>query len=246
MSVSFLQVSACGRKQTLIASRGGCRNKLWSHQPFKRRQRMTPQEVLKHSDTGDLWPTSGDCDCNEVSSAYETALAVRALRVARGELPEGYKIGFTNRTIWSRYNVFAPIWGSMWNTTITHCNGAGVVSLARLCQPRIEPEVVFGIRATPRANSSLEELFEALEWAAPWFEIVQSHAPNWVFTAPQTVVDGGHVLEMTPDLAPSEILDLRAHGFDAKAVAAALINAAIPGSRSRRRASCSSAHCNVF
>lgn len=55
-----------------------------------------------------------------------------------------------------------------------------------------------------------------------------------------------HVLEMTPDLAPSEILDLRAHGFDAKAVAAALINAAIPGSRSRRRASCSSAHCNVF
>ena len=152
---------------------------------------MTPQEVLQHCDTGDLWPTSGDCECNELSSAYETALAVRALRVARGELPVGYKIGFTNRTIWSRYNVFAPIWGSMWNTTIAHCNGAGAVSLARLCQPRIEPEVVFGIKATPRASCSLEELFEALEWAAPGFEIVQSHAPDWKFTAPQTVVDGG-------------------------------------------------------
>jgi 2-oxo-3-hexenedioate decarboxylase len=112
------------------------------------------------------------------------------LRVARGEIPRGYKVGFTNRTIWSRYGVFAPIWGSMWSTTTTYCSGAGTVSLAHFCQPRIEPEAVFGFKATPRNDAGLQDLFEALDWVAPGFEIVQSHLPDWKFTAPQTVADG--------------------------------------------------------
>ena len=36
---------------------------------------------------------------------------IRRLRIARGERPLGYKIGFTNRGIWDRYGVHAPIWG---------------------------------------------------------------------------------------------------------------------------------------
>ncbi len=151
---------------------------------------MTPRQILKHNDTGELWPVRGGAEFAELPSAYETALAVRGLRVARGEIPRGYKVGFTNRTIWSRYNVFAPIWGSMWSTTVAHCNGAGTVSIADLCQPRIEPEAVFGFRATPRNDASLEDLFEALEWVAPGFEIVQSHLLDWKFSAPQTAADG--------------------------------------------------------
>jgi 2-oxo-3-hexenedioate decarboxylase len=34
-------------------------------------------------------------------------------------------------------------------------------------------------------------LFEAIEWMAPGFEIVQSHLPNWKFQAADTVADGG-------------------------------------------------------
>jgi 2-keto-4-pentenoate hydratase len=152
---------------------------------------MTPQDLLKHSDTGEPWPVNGGDEFVDLASAYRWALAVRALRIARGETPRGYKIGFTNRTIWPRYGVYVPIWGSMWNTTVDDCDGAGTVSLARLCQPRIEPEAVFGFKATPRADASLEDLFEALDWVAPGFEIVQSHRPDWKFTAPQTVADDG-------------------------------------------------------
>jgi 2-oxo-3-hexenedioate decarboxylase len=125
------------------------------------------------------------------ASPYETALAVRALRIARGEIARGYKVGFTNHTIWQRYNVFAPIWGSVWNTTIAFGDVGTTVSLASLCQPRIEPEAVFGFKATPRADASFEDLFDALDWVAPGFEVVQSHLPDWKFTAPQTVADGG-------------------------------------------------------
>jgi len=152
---------------------------------------MTPQDLLKHSDTGEPWPVNGGAEFAELPSAYRSALAVRALRIGRGEIPRGYKIGFTNRTIWPRYGVFVPIWGSMWQTTVDTCDGAGTVSLARLCQPRIEPEAVFGFKATPRTGASLEDLFDALDWVAPGFEIVQSHRPDWKFTAPQTVADGG-------------------------------------------------------
>ncbi len=152
---------------------------------------MTPQDLLTHSDTGELWPPDGAAAFADLPAAYRAALAVRALRIARGETPRGYKIGFTNRSIWPRYNVYAPIWGSVWNTTVTDCDGHGTLSLARLCQPRIEPEAVFGFRSTPRRGAGLDELFAALAWVAPGFELVQSHLPDWKFVAPQTVADAG-------------------------------------------------------
>jgi 2-keto-4-pentenoate hydratase len=47
------------------------------------------------------------------------------------------------------------------------------VALAGLCQPRLEPEVVFGMRATPPDGASLEQLFACIDWLATGFEIVQ-------------------------------------------------------------------------
>jgi len=120
---------------------------------------------------------------------------VRALRIARGERPVGYKIGFTNRTIWPLYAVFVPVWGSMWNTTVAHCDGAGVVTLAHLCEPRIEPEAVFGFKATrPPPARACDDLFASLDCdRAPGFEIVQSALAGLGSSPPaQTVADGGH------------------------------------------------------
>lgn len=151
---------------------------------------MSPQDLLKHIDSGTLWPAALSADFG-VAAAYQCALDVRKLRIARGELPKGYKIGFTNRTIWSRYQVFAPIWGTVWSTTLTLCDGEGDVDLAPSCQPRIEPEVVFGIKATPPANASLDDLFNAIAWIAPGFEVVQSHLPDWKFSAADTIADSG-------------------------------------------------------
>lgn len=103
----------------------------------------------------------------------------------------GFKVGFTNRTIWPRYNVYAPIWGSVWASTLTLCEGEGQVSLARTCQPRLEPEMVFGMKATPAANATLDQLLDAIDWVAPGFEVVQSHLPDWKFEAADSVADGG-------------------------------------------------------
>jgi hypothetical protein len=56
---------------------------------------MTPQDLLRHSDTGELWAEDGGAAFADVSSAYRSAQEVRALRIARGEAPRGYKVGDT-------------------------------------------------------------------------------------------------------------------------------------------------------
>ncbi len=155
---------------------------------------MNPQTLLEHADSGQPWPADAPA-LQDLAAAYRTQLAVRALRVARGERPRGFKIGFTNRTIWDRYQVFAPIWGTVWSTSLTLADDAAdpelplPLSLARTCQPRIEPEVVFGFRRTPAASDA-EALFDAIDWVATGFEIVQSHRPHWKFSAADTVADG--------------------------------------------------------
>ena len=153
---------------------------------------MDTQTLLLHADHGTLWPAARDpLQSASVADAYQLQLALRAQRIARGEQPCGFKIGFTNRAIWPRYQVSAPIWGTIWDQTAQFCEGQGTVSLAQTCQPRIEPECVLGIAAQPPADASLQQLYECLDWVAPGFEIVQSHCANWKFVAAESIADGG-------------------------------------------------------
>ncbi|MCL4185912.1 MAG: hypothetical protein KJ011_20985 [Burkholderiaceae bacterium] len=115
--------------------------------------------------------------------------AIVIARLARGERAVGYKIGFTNRAIWPLYGVFHPIWGPVWDTTVVHApddaaNGAARarVAAARFVEPRIEPEIVIGLRAAP-AQDTPEAVLAATEWIAHGLEIVQSPFPGWRFSA---------------------------------------------------------------
>jgi len=179
---------------------------------------MTPELLLRHLDEATLWPAGCGLDLGE---AYERALSVRQLRIRRGEQPRGYKVGFTNRTIWPRYGVYAPIWGTVWNTTLSFCEGEGEIALAGTCQPRIEPECVFGLKATPPARPSLDDLLACVEWIAPGFEIVQSHLRDWKFGAADTVADSGlHARLLVGRKLGVEALPRDAAAFDAQLAAA--------------------------
>lgn len=162
----------------------------------------------------------GASEGSDIAGAYQTALQVRQLRIARGEQPRGYKIGFTNRSIWPRYNVAAPVWGTVWHTTLGFCEGDATLALTGRCQPRIEPEAVFGIRATPPREATLDALFDCIEWVAPSFEIVQSHAPDWKFNAVTAVADGA----LHSHLLVGRRVDVHAIAASAQALNDALAN----------------------
>lgn len=125
-----------------------------------------------------------------VADAYRVADRLRGLRIGRGEVPRGYKIGFTNRGIWARYGVFAPIWGPVWASTLTLLEGSdATLSLAGLVEARIEPEIVFGFRRAPAAGMDEAELTGCIEWVAHGVEIVHTHFDDWRFEAADTVAD---------------------------------------------------------
>lgn len=151
---------------------------------------LSPEQLLQHLDQGRLWAV-GVADFTDVAHAYQQALLVRQLRLDRGEQPRGFKIGFTNRNIWPRYNVYGPIWGTVWNTTLTFCEGHTSLPLTGLCQPRIEPEAVFGMASSPAVGATLDELFTSIDWVAPGFELVHTHRQDWKFTAADAVADSG-------------------------------------------------------
>jgi len=133
---------------------------------------------------------SSQIDHFTLDSAVRVADDLRQRRIARGERPCGYKIGFTNRSIWERYGVFAPIWGPVWDSTLTLLDSPRhSVSLAGLCQPRLEPEIVFGLAHAPRPGMSERELQACVEWVAHGFEIVDTHFEGWRFTAADTMAD---------------------------------------------------------
>jgi 2-oxo-3-hexenedioate decarboxylase len=128
-----------------------------------------------------------------LADAYRVAAQADARRRAGGDVPQGWKIGFTNRSIWPRYGVHQPIWGRVWRSTLTLlAQTEAEVSLAGLVQPRIEPEIVFGFARSPRADMSASDLLACLDWVAHGVEIVHTHLPGWTFgSAAEPVADFG-------------------------------------------------------
>ena len=60
-----------------------------------------------------------------------------------------------------------------------------------MAQPRIEPEVVFKLRAEIPVTDDPNIVLDGVEWVAAGFEIVQSHFPDWKFSAADCAADFG-------------------------------------------------------
>jgi 2-oxo-3-hexenedioate decarboxylase len=126
-----------------------------------------------------------------LGESYRVGAKLNALRERRGEKRRGRKIGFTNRTIWAQYAVYAPIWGHVYDTTVHDLADTPVLPLDGLAEPRIEPEIVFGLRSAPAPDMDEAALLSCLDWVAHGFEIVQSIYPQWTFAAPDTIACNG-------------------------------------------------------
>jgi 2-oxo-3-hexenedioate decarboxylase len=123
-----------------------------------------------------------------LDDAYRVSARMRELRVARGERAVGRKIGFTNRTIWAEYGVYAPNWGFMFDTTVHDLAPQHTLALTPFVEPRIEPEIVFGLADAPTGGMDEAALFGCIDWVAQGFEIVQSVFPGWKFAPADTTI----------------------------------------------------------
>jgi 2-oxo-3-hexenedioate decarboxylase len=128
----------------------------------------------------------------DVAAAYQVSAEIFRRRTARGETPIGRKIGFTNRHIWDEYGVYSPMWGHVYDSTVTFLTQpSGRIDISHLSQPRIEPEIVLHFRESPRQARDDQELLSTIDWIAHGFEIVHTHFLDWKFRLPDTIADFG-------------------------------------------------------
>ncbi len=126
-----------------------------------------------------------------LADAYRITPLLRAAFEARGETITGRKIGFTNREMWKVYGVEAPIWGYATDHTTHELAHAQVQRVKDFAEPRIEPEIMLGLKAAPLPGMNEAALLDCIEWVSLGYEIVQSIFPDWKFAAPDTVAANG-------------------------------------------------------
>jgi 2-keto-4-pentenoate hydratase len=117
-----------------------------------------------------------------LDDAYRVTARANELRVAKGYKPLGRKAGFTNRQMWDEYGVRAPNWGYVYDRTLHDL--AVPLPLAPYTEPKIEPEIMFGLAAAPSPGMDDAALLSCIAWIAHGFEIVQSIFPGWKFSLP--------------------------------------------------------------
>jgi 2-oxo-3-hexenedioate decarboxylase len=150
----------------------------------------TPQDIAEHvlaafAARRQIALLTDDVPGFDLAAAGAVAVEVMRRREARGERVAGHKLGFTNRTIWAEYGVYAPIWGPVYETTVRPLDGS--VPLAPFLEPRIEPEIVFRLSRAPEPDMDAAALLSCVSHVALGFEIVQSLFAGWRFRAADTV-----------------------------------------------------------
>lgn len=126
-----------------------------------------------------------------LGQAYRVTPRLRAAFEARGEKIVGRKIGFTNRDMWDAYGVRSPVWGYVTDHTARELASVQVMAIKDFSEPRIEPEIIFGLKAAPSPEMNETELLDCIEWVSLGFEIVHSIFPGWKFMGADTVAANG-------------------------------------------------------
>ena len=159
---------------------------------------MSPQQIESiarellnaHDQAAMMAPIAARIPEFDLDAAYQVAAELMRQRRLRGGRPVGRKIGFTNRSIWARYGVDAPMWAHAYEDSVSYAvGGKAEVSLAGTVSPRMEPEIAFKLRApVPVGCADAEQLLRSAEWYAHSVEIVHSHF-DWKFKLADAVAD---------------------------------------------------------
>ncbi|MDC3107690.1 hypothetical protein OA416_00640 [Paracoccaceae bacterium] len=124
-----------------------------------------------------------------LSDAYITALEIKEIRENKNEKASGVKVGFTNKTIWDKYSVNAPIFGFMYSSTVL--GNKQSFSPKKFLEPKFEPEIFFRLSKKPHSGMSDIDLISCCESFGIGVELVHSIYKGWTFKLPDTVAGFG-------------------------------------------------------
>lgn len=123
-----------------------------------------------------------------LDAAYAVAEINTRLRIEGGARVIGKKVGLTSKAVQAQLGVEQPDFGVLFDD-MEYLDGAEV-PMSRLIQPKAEAEVAFVVgRDLNVTNPTYGEFLNALAYAVPALEIVDSAIENWKLTLVDTVAD---------------------------------------------------------
>jgi 2-oxo-3-hexenedioate decarboxylase len=138
-------------------------------------------------------PPSGRDAGFDLATAYAVDAELRRLRRAGGHTTVGRKVGFASKTVWRALKLDTLVWAHMYDDTVRFAgNNEASISMGSMCSPKIEPEIVFRLKASI-GSGPLEPaaVLGSVEWLALGFEIIDCVFPDWTFQPTDFVASFG-------------------------------------------------------
>jgi 2-keto-4-pentenoate hydratase len=129
----------------------------------------------------------------DLNAAYAVEAELARLRRERGRTTVGLKVGFANRAMWRALKLDTLVWAHMYDDTVLYADDdIATLSLAQMCSPKIEPEIVFRMRRPLGPDvSDPAAVLDAVEWLALGFEIIDCVYADWKFQPTDFVASFG-------------------------------------------------------
>ena len=127
-------------------------------------------------------PPSSDPDF-DLTAAYAVERELARVRRAGGHRTVGRKVGYANKAVWRVMKLDTLVWASMYDDTVKDAtDGRATLRTSTMIAPKIEPEIVFGLRS-PIAGETSDPaaVLAAVDWMALGFEIIDCPYPDWKF-----------------------------------------------------------------
>jgi 2-keto-4-pentenoate hydratase len=130
----------------------------------------------------------------DLDTAYQVEATLKKFREAGGSKAVGLKVGYANKAMWRILKLETLVWAHMYDNTVHYSDrNSATLSIAHPRSPKIEPEIVFGLRqpviveGAPDAAATLG----SVEWLAIGFEIIDCPFPEWKFQPSDFVASFG-------------------------------------------------------
>lgn len=171
------------------------------------------EELMAAYSSGRILPLlpSARADGFDLAAAYAVEAELVRLRRKSGRATVGRKVGFANRALWRALKLDTLVWAHMYDDTVRYATrNAASLSLAHMCSPKIEPEIVFKMRE-PVGRGELEPaaVLEAVAWLALGFEVIDCLFADWTFQPTDFVAAFGlHRALVVGEPRPIEAADI--------------------------------------
>jgi len=153
-----------------------------------------------------------------LNDAYAVEAELERLRREAGHHAVGRKVGYANKAMWRVLKLDTLVWAHMYDDTVQYAQrDSATVSIERMYSPKIEPEIVFKLKA-PLGTEAVEPdvALAGVEWLALGFEIIDCVYPGWTYQPTDFVAAYGlHAalivgtpLRIEPAMIPTLVDDL--------------------------------------